>query len=227
MRLFNQRKMGHTILDWGDWMFDAVYRTVVLYLCLFGAMRLVGKRQLGQMEPTEFVVTMLVANLASIPIENPDIPIRHGIIAIASVVVLEMIASTAALYCIRFRRILCGKPVILIENGNILYRNLKRSRVTLDELTGQLRLKDVLDISTVRFAILETNGSLSVFPYPAQSLPVTVICDGRLMKNNLRIAGKNTLWLQKTLKQHHTTQTDTLLLTVDDQNHVVWIPKRQ
>ena len=207
-------------------MFDAVYRTVVLYLSLFAAMRLVGKRQLGQMEPTEFVVTMLVANLASIPIENPDIPISHGFIAILSVVVLEMIFSTVALHCIRFRRILCGKPVILIENGNILYHNLKRSRVTLDELTGQLRLKDVLDISTVRFAILETNGSLSVFPYPAQSLPVTVICDGRLMKNNLRIAGKNTLWLQKTLKQHNATHTDTLLLTVDDQNHVVFIPKK-
>ena len=207
-------------------MFDTVYRTVVLYLILFAAMRLVGKRQLGQMEPTEFVVTMLVANLASIPIENPDIPIHHGIIAIAAVVLLEMVFSTAALHCIRFRRILCGKPVILIENGKILYQNLKRSRVTLDELTGQLRLKDVLDISTVRFAILETNGSLSVFPYPSQSLPVTVICDGRLMKNNLRLAGKDTIWLQRTLKQHHTTQTQTLLLTVDDQNHVVWIPKK-
>ena len=208
-------------------MFDAVYRTVVLYLCLFGAMRLVGKRQLGQMEPTEFVVTMLVANLASIPIENPDIPVHHGISAIVSVVVLEMVFSTASLHCIRFRRILCGKPVILIENGHILYQNLRRSRVTLDELTGQLRLKDVLDISTVRFAILETNGSLSVFPYPAQSLPVTVICDGRLMKNNLRIAGKDSVWLQKTLKQHHATQEETLLLTVDEQNHVVFIAKEK
>jgi uncharacterized membrane protein YcaP (DUF421 family) len=190
-------------------------------------MRLVGKRQLGQMEPTEFVVTMLVANLASIPIENPDTPVHHGIIAILSVVVLEMVFSTVSLHCIRFRRLMCGKPVILIENGNILYQNLKRSRVTLDELTGQLRLKDVLDISTVRFAILETNGSLSVFPYPAQSLPVTLISDGRLMKNNLRLAGKDTVWLRKTLKQYNATQEDTLLLTVDDQNHVVFISKKQ
>ena len=219
--------MGDTILDWGDWMFESVYRTAVLYLILFAAMRLVGKRQLGQMEPTEFVVTMLVANLASIPIENPDIPIHHGISAILSVVVLEMVFSTISLHCIRFRRILCGKPVILIENGKILYKNLKRSRVTLDELTGQLRLKDVLDISTVRFAILETNGSLSVFPYPAQSLPVTLISDGRLMKNNLRLAGKDRIWLRRTLKQFNTTQADTLLLTVDAQNHVVFFPKKQ
>ena len=208
-------------------MFQAIYKTVLLYLILFAAMRLVGKRQLGQMEPTEFVVTMLVANLASIPIENPDTPVHHGIIAILSVVVLEMVFSTVSLHCIRFRRLMCGKPVILIENGNILYRNLKRSRVTLDELTGQLRLKDVLDISTVRFAILETNGSLSVFPYPAQSLPVTLISDGRLMKNNLRLAGKDPVWLRKTLKQYNATQEDTLLLTVDDQNHVVFISKKQ
>ena len=208
-------------------MFQAIYKTVLLYLILFAAMRLVGKRQLGQMEPTEFVVTMLVANLASIPIENPDTPVHHGIIAILSVVVLEMVFSTVSLHCIRFRRLMCGKPVILIENGNILYQNLKRSRVTLDELTGQLRLKDVLDISTVRFAILETNGSLSVFPYPAQSLPVTLISDGRLMKNNLRLAGKDPVWLRKTLKQYNATQEDTLLLTVDDQNHVVFISKKQ
>ena len=222
----NEEKTGDTISDLEVvTIFDAIYRTVVLYLILFAAMRLVGKRQLGQMEPTEFVVTMLVANLASIPIENPDIPVHHGVISIISVVVLEMIFSTVALHCIRFRRVLCGKPVILIENGNILYQNLKRSRVTLDELTGQLRLKDVLDISTVRFAILETNGSLSVFPYPAQSLPVTVISDGRLMKTNLRLAGKDSVWLQRTLKQHHASQEKTLLLTVDEQNHVVWIPK--
>lgn len=208
-------------------MFEAVYKTVLLYLILFAAMRLVGKRQLGQMEPTEFVVTMLVANLASIPIENPDTPIHHGIIAILSVVVLEMVFSTVSLHCIRFRRLMCGKPVILIENGNILYKNLKRSRVTLDELTGQLRLKDVLDISTVRFAILETNGSLSVFPYPAQSLPVTLISDGRLMKNNLRLTGKDLVWLRKTLKQYNATQEDTMLLTVDDQNHVMFMPKKQ
>jgi uncharacterized membrane protein YcaP (DUF421 family) len=208
-------------------MFQAIYKTVLLYLILFAAMRLVGKRQLGQMEPTEFVVTMLVANLASIPIENPDTPVHHGIIAILSVVVLEMVFSTVSLHCIRFRRLMCGKPVILIENGNILYQNLKRSRVTLDELTGQLRLKDVLDISTVRFAILETNGSLSVFPYPAQSLPVTLISDGRLMKNNLRLAGKDPVWLRKTLKQYNATQEDTLLLTVDDQNHVVFMSKKQ
>lgn len=204
-----------------------VFRTLVLYFLLIVSVRLTGKRELGQLEPSELVVSMLAADLAAIPIENPDKPLYTGVLPILLIVVLEIILSKLSLSSALFRRIMCGKPVILIDNGKVLYDNLRKTRITLDELSGQLRLKDVLDISTVRFAILETNGSLSVFPYPAQSLPVTVICDGRLMKNNLRIAGKNTLWLQKTLKQHHTTQTDTLLLTVDDQNHVVWIPKRQ
>lgn len=206
-------------------MFDSIVRTVVLYLLLIVAMRLVGKRQLGQMEPSEFCVTMLVANLASIPIEDPSVPILHGVVVILAVVGLEMLFATVSLHNIRFRRILCGKPVILIENGKILYNNLRRSRITLDELSGQLRLKDVMDISTVRYAILETNGSLSVFPYPAQSLPVTVISDGRLLKNNLKKCGKDENWVSRTLKQYHSTQEQTLLLTVDGQNQVVFIPK--
>ena len=208
-------------------MLTSFTRTIFFYFVLLVVIRLLGKRQIGQMEPSEFVVTMLVANLASIPMEDPKLPLHSGLIPLGAVLLAELLLTRFSLRSVKFRRLLCGKPVILIENGRIIQKNLRRTHITLDELTGQLRLKDVLDISTVRFAILETNGSLSVFPYPAQSLPVTVICDGRLMKNNLRIAGKNTLWLQKTLKQHHTTQTDTLLLTVDDQNHVVWIPKKQ
>jgi uncharacterized membrane protein YcaP (DUF421 family) len=206
-------------------MVSSLVKTVILYLLLIVSMRLVGKRQLGQMEPSEFVVTMLVANLASIPIENEDVPLHHGVFVILSVVALELVFAWLSLHNIRFRRLLCGKPVILIENGKICYENLKNSRITLDELSGQLRLKGVLDIKTVRYAILETNGSLSVFPYPAQSLPVTVISDGRLMKVNLKKCGKDENWVRRTLKEHHVTQSATLLLTVDEQNQVTIIPK--
>ena len=206
-------------------MLSSLVKTVILYLLLIASMRLVGKRQLGQMEPSEFVVTMLVANLASIPIENEDVPLHHGVFVILSVVALEMLLAWLSLHNIRLRRLLCGKPVILIENGKICYKNLKNSRITLDELSGQLRLKGVLDIKTVRYAILETNGSLSVFPYPAQSLPVTVISDGRLLRVNLKKCGKDENWVRRTLKEHHATQSATLLLTVDQQNQVTIIPK--
>ncbi len=204
-----------------------VFRTLVLYFLLIVSVRLTGKRELGQLEPSELVVSMLAADLAAIPIENPDKPLYTGVLPILLIVVLEIILSKLSLSSALFRRIMCGKPVILIDNGKVLYDNLRKTRITLDELSGQLRLKDVLDISTVRFAILETNGSLSVFPYPAQSLPVTIISDGRLMKDNLKKSGKDEVWLSRTLKKQGATQAETLLLTVDDQNHVVLIPKNR
>ena len=204
-----------------------VFRTLVLYFLLIVSVRLTGKRELGQLEPSELVVSMLAADLAAIPIENPDKPLYTGVLPILLIVVLEIILSKLSLSSALFRRIMCGKPVILIDNGKVLYDNLRKTRITLDELSGQLRLKDVLDISTVRFAILETNGSLSVFPYPSQSLPVTIISDGRLMKDNLKKSGKDEVWLSRTLKKQGATQAETLLLTVDDQNHVVLIPKNR
>lgn len=221
-------------------MLSACFRTVVLYLVLITVIRLMGKRQIGQMEPSEFVVTMLVANLATMPMEEPDLSIWSGIVPITVVLVLEVVLAFLSLRSIRFRKLLCGKPVILIENGNILQDNLRKTRVTLDELTGHLREKDVLDLRSVQYAILETNGNLSVFPYPKerpatareagikaqkQYLPLTVISDGVLLKENLKKAGKDEAWVRKVLKEHGTTQKKTWLLTVDGGGKVLFYPK--
>ncbi|MBQ7416301.1 MAG: DUF421 domain-containing protein [Oscillospiraceae bacterium] len=215
-------------------------RTAILYLVLIAGVRLMGKRQVGQMEPSEFVVTMLVANLASIPMQDEGIPLFSGLVPILTVLGAELVLSTASMGSIRLRRILCGKPVILIENGRILQDNLRRTRITIDELTGHLRLKEVLDLNTVQFAILETNGDLSVFLYPAQRpatakeagiqaqkqfLPVTIIDDGRLLKKNLPIAKKDEAWVEKVLRSHHSTLENTFLLTVDAADTIVWLPK--
>ena len=143
-------------------------RTVVLYMVLIVVIRLMGKRQIGQLEPSEFVVAMLVADLASIPMQNSGITLFSGIVPILTVLGLELVLSDLSLRSIRIRKLLCGKPVILIENGNILQGNLRKTRITMDELTGHLREKDVLDLSAVQYAILETNGNLSVFPYPKE-----------------------------------------------------------
>ena len=215
-------------------------RTAILYLVLIGSIRLMGKRQIGQMEPSEFVVTMLVANLASIPMQDEGIPLFTGIVPILTVLGVELVLSAAAMSSIRLRRMLCGKPVILIENGHILQENLRSTRITADELTGHLRLKEVLDLKTVQYAILETNGDLSVFLYPSaqpasakaagiptgkQSLPVTVIDDGRLLKQNLSLAGKDQTWVEQVLKSNHSTLERTFLLTVDAQDHILWLEK--
>jgi uncharacterized membrane protein YcaP (DUF421 family) len=215
-------------------------RTAVLYLILLAVIRMMGKRQVGEMEPAEFVVTMLVANLASIPMQDVGIPLLSGLVPILTVLGAELVLSSLSLRSIRLRKLLCGKPVILIENGRILQKNLQRTCITLDELTGQLRLKDVLDLKSVQFAILETNGDLSVFPYPkdrpataaeagiqakAQHLPITVVADGRLMKENLAILGKDRAWVQRVLQAHNATIRSTWLLTADRGDRICFYPK--
>ena len=215
-------------------------RTAILYLILIAVIRLMGKRQVGQMEPSEFVVTMLVANLASIPMQDGGIPLLSGLVPILTVLGVELVLSFLSMRSTMLRQLLCGKPVILIENGRVMQNNLRRTSITLDELTGHLRLKDILDIQAVQYAILETNGSLSVFPYPKerpasardagipvsrQYLPVTIIEDGKLLKENLRAAGKDRSWVNKVLATHHARIEDAWLLTVDDSDHLVFLRK--
>lgn len=221
-------------------MLNIFGRGVFLYLVLIMGMRLLGKRQLGQLEPSEVAVTMLAADLASIPMQDPKIPILSGLIPIAAVLGTEYLLSILSVRSIKLRKILCGKPVILIENGKFLQDNMRKTRVTLDELISQLREKDVLDPATVRFAILETGGNLSVFLFsrerPATTaeagisaqdpeMPITLISDGRLLSENLRKAGKDMRWLQKTLSGCKATQAETFLLTVDSKNHISFYKK--
>ncbi len=217
-------------------------RTVILYLVLIAVIRLMGKRQIGQMEPAEFVVTMLVANLASIPMQDGAIPLYSGVVPILTVLGMELVLSALSLRSMKLRKLLCGKPVILIENGQLIQANLRKTRITLDELSGHLREKDVLDIRSVQYAILETNGNLSVFPYPKekpacakdagiptrkQYLPVTIVSDGKLLQENLRIAGKDESWVRRTLESHRAKLSETWLMTVDGGDRVVFYRKEK
>lgn len=217
-------------------------RTTLLYVVLIIVIRMMGKRQIGQMEASEFVVTMLVANLASIPMQDGDIPLYTGVVPILTVLGLELLLSSLNLRFVKFRKLLCGKPVILIENGKILRENLLKTRVTLDELSELLRGKDVLSPDVVQYAILETNGNLSVFLYPRhqpvtvaeagitpeeQYLPYTLIADGYLYRENLKLSGRNEKWLEKELRKHQATLSSTFLMTVDRGGKVLWLPKEE
>ena len=217
-------------------------RTIILYLVLIAGMRLLGKRQIGQLEPSEFVLAMLIADLASIPMQDSGIPLLSGLVPILTILSLELSLSGLTMASVKFRRILCGKPVILIENGHLVQRNLRRARITLDELAGHLREKDILSIDTVQYAILETDGNLSVFPFsenmPAtakdagirakqQYLPVTIIEDGYLSRENLQKAGKDDRWLRSVLESHRTDRSGTFLLTVEKGDKVNWVGKEE
>ena len=223
-------------------MIISFWRTVMFYILLIIVIRLMGKRQVGQMEPSEFVVTMLVANLASISLENIEQPVVFGLVPILTVLAMELLFSALSLRSIFFRKLLCGKPVILIENGTVLQENLRKTRVTLDELTGHLREKDVLDLSSVQYAILETNGNLSVFPFPKerpasakdagikakkQFIPLTIVSDGKLLEDNLKKSGKDQRWLTQVLRQNDARLSDTWLLTVDGGGKVLFYRKDQ
>ena len=223
-------------------MILAYFRTIILYLVMILSVRLMGKRQIGQMEASEFVVAMLVADLASVPMQDNAVPLLSGVVPLLTVVGMELILSFLVLKSVRVRKLLCGKPVILIDNGKILQDNLRKTRLTMDELMSHLRQKDVLDLEAVQYVILETDGNLSVFPYPEQkppsaadakitvkklNLPVTIINDGVLSQEDLRRAGKNMAWLRKTLGKHRARQETTLLLSVDEEDHVIWIGKSE
>ena len=217
-------------------------RTIVLYLVLILAVRLMGKRQIGEMEPAEFVVTMLIANLAAIPMQDGAIPLYSGLVPILTVLGTELVLSGAIMKNVKLRKFLNGKPVILINNGKLDQKNLWRTRITLDELIAALREKNVLDMSQVQYAILETNGKVTVFPYPKhlpasakdagvqakeQFLPVSLVEDGYVFQENLKLLGKDAQWLQKLLEEKQTSLSETLLLTMEQSGKVVCLKKEE
>ena len=211
-------------------MLISFIRAIILYMALILTVRLMGKRQLGEMEPMEFVVTMLIANLAAVPMQDTAIPLLAGLIPILVVLSMELILSVLIYRSIPMRRFFCGKPVILMENGKLLQDNMKKTRVNPDELTEYLRIQGVTDLSTVQYAILETGGAISVLLYPKyepacakdagvqagdRRLPVTVISGGKLMDANLPLLGKTRSWVQQLLQKQNLHLQDVFLLTAE------------
>ena len=223
-------------------MWTMIWRTALFHMVLIVTVRLLGKRQIGEMEPSEFVVTMLLANLATIPMEEPDRSILHGLVPIGLVIAAEMLMAFLMFRSIRVRRLLCGKPVILIENGRIMEKNLRQTHVNLDELTMHLREQEIFDLSEVKFAILETNGQLSTLLYakdrPASAkdagikaseteLPVTLISDGNLMRENMEIAKRDEAWVEKELQKRSCPLSQVLLMTVDRTGRIYFVKKSE
>lgn len=214
---------------------------MILFLSLFLLMRLMGKRQLGQLEPSELVVSVLIADLGAHPLQDIGMPMIYGLVSIVTIFCMELILSGLALKSVRLRAFLWGKPCFLIEKGRINQKQMRSNRFTLDELTEELRRQGVLDIASVAYAILETDGTLNVLLNPAeqpvtagqmnvptqeQGYPVILIDDGHILQDNLRITGRNNRWLQKTLQENGVTDArDVFLLTVRN-NGTVYFAKK-
>lgn len=222
-------------------MFVVLIRTIVLYLFIVIGIRLLGKRQVGELEPAELTLALIIADLASVPMQDNGIPLLAGLIPIIILLCIATILSVLSARSIRFRALLCGRPSIVVENGTVLESELRKNRLTVDELMEELRIQGCPDFRDVKFAVLETNGMLSVIPYASQKpvtaaqmgidpnetgLSVILISDGRVLGNNLKVRGYEENWLQKQLSAHGlTSPKQAFLLTVDETGRTYCVPK--
>ena len=221
-------------------MATAFARTILLYIILMIGLRAMGKRQIGELEPIELVLTLLISDLAAVPMQDFGIPLLNGLIPILTLLSLSMLLSYCSMRSIRFRRLVCGDPTTLIRDGIIQQAAMRRNRFTLDELIEELRAQGVTDLTTVKYAVLETNGQLSVLLYPDEApatprqlgrpvkdelfLPTVLINDGRVLQNALRDRGLNGGWLEDTVRRHgFHSPSEVLLLTVDDAGKVLCV----
>jgi len=176
-------------------------RTIILYFAVILAMRIMGKRQIGEMQPFELVVTLMLSDLAAVPMQETGIPLLAGLIPICGLVVLEVVLSFLSLKSKRARSFLLGRPAILIRNGKLDEAEMRRLRVNIDDIEDELRKKDIKSVDEVEIAILETDGNLSAFPKAdGDSLPYTLISDGRIIEKNLQKCGLSEKQLQSLLE---------------------------
>ena len=198
-------------------MFTGLVRTIILYLLIIVGVRLMGKRQVGELEPSELVMSLIIADLAAVPMQDYGIPLLTGIVPILALLSLTMMLSVLTMRSVIFRLLLCGRPSVIIRKGELDIAEMRRNRLTADELLEDLRGKGYTDPSQIYYAVLETNGQLSVLPKavnkppanrqfgyspPDEELPVVVVSDGKVLEGNLRRLGHDRHWLETQLNGH-------------------------
>lgn len=205
-------------------------RTIIIYVLVLCVMRFMGKREIGQMQPFELVISIMIADLASTPMTEVGIPILYGIIPIFGMLFMHITISVINIKSIRMREIICGKPRILIDKGKIDERALIKENFTINELQERLRVNDVNNISDVEYAILETSGQISVI-LKSEKSPVTcedlnlevdktkisydLILDGRIMNDNLKKIEKDQKWLEKEIAKFDMLPTEALIFVLN------------
>lgn len=223
-------------------MLNVFFRSLILYLVVVLVMRIMGKRQIGQLQPFELVVTLMIAELASIPMQNVGIPLVNGLVPIFALTLAQLALSYITLKSSKARQFICGSPSIVIMNGKINQQELKRLRYNLNDLLEQLRSKDIANVTDVEFAILETGGQLNVIPKSQkrplvpqdlevctnyEGLPHTLVMDGRIQHLNLKKANLDIPWLEEQLKQRGLKAKDVFFASLDTQGTLEIQPKER
>ena len=221
-------------------MLTVLIRSVVLYLCIMLFMRLMGKRQLGELQPAELVISVLISNIVSLPVEDPNVPLLMGIIPVAMLVGLELIVSVLSLRFRSIRTLMGGNPVVIIHYGVIDQGVLKTLRFSIDDLMESLRSQGIFDLSQIQYAIVETNGTVSILPYEKDSpatptqlkltlapreVPVVVISDGMVLEDGLRVASMSRKQLNKILEKEQVSVRDVFLFSADKSHRYTLIQK--
>lgn len=210
-------------------------RAIILYTIVLIVMRLMGKREIGQLQPFELAISIMIADLASIPMTETGIPITRGIIPILGLLVMHLMISFINLKSIRARQIVCGKPSILIYRGKIDEKALIKERFTINELEERLRGNNVMNIGDVEYAILETSGQVTVIQKPNkrtttpedfnimpeyQGIAYDLVVDGKVMYDNLKVLGKNYAWLRTEVGKFKIAPEEALIVTLDGKGQI-------
>lgn len=206
-------------------------RTLILYAAIIAAVRLMGKRQISELDPSELVVTILISDLAAVPMQDMGIPLVDGLVPIAALVTVEIITSALSLRSRRFRRLLNGQPAIIIRKGRLDIDKLRQLRLTTDEVVETLRKQNVSSVADVKYGVIEPDGSLTVVLRPQQQpvtagmlglspqdagLPLVVVSDGRLVTRSLELLGLSAAQLENRLKNLGLRLSEVFLMTLDD-----------
>ena len=201
----------------------SVLRTVILYILLVAVMRLMGKRQLGELQPTELVVTLLLSDLAAVPMQENGLPLLNGIMPILVLVSLELLLSGLMLKFPPVGKLIAGSPIPVIKDGVMDVSALRRLRMTVEDLEESLRQQEIFDIGQVQYAIAETNGHISAYCYGAAPMPIVVISDGALCDWGMKLCGMTEEHLSRYLRKKRCTQKDVFLLTAtkDGPHHLL------
>ena len=210
-------------------------RSIVLYILVLLVMRFMGKREIGQLQPFELAISIMIADLAATPMAELGIPISYGIIPILALLVMHLLISFLNLKSIKFREFICGKPSILIYRGRIDERVMKRENFTINELQERLRGNNIFDLGDVEYAILETSGQITVIPKPEKQnptlddlnikseykgLPYDLVIDGVIQEENLQKISKNKEWLEKEVQKFNMKPEEALVITINGKGEI-------
>jgi uncharacterized membrane protein YcaP (DUF421 family) len=223
-------------------LLNIFFRSLILYGIVVLVVRVMGKRQIGQLQPFELVIAIMLADLASAPVDDVGVPLIKGVVPIFALAFAQIIISFLSLKSERFRTLIGGSPSILIENGVLQQKKLEQLRINLNDLLEQLRSQNIANIDDVEFAILETNGNLSVFPKvdkkaptledlniqgKPESIPVTLIMDGQIMYKNLKKTGQDLNWLLGQIKNLGLDRKSVFFAYLDTQDQLKVIAKQK